>query len=86
MALFYALTILSLLTGLATVMIIQPGTGMHISPASLDGAVAAKYATQAAPAGFVEFLMHIIPHSFFGAFADGEVLPVLLIAIMSASG
>jgi aerobic C4-dicarboxylate transport protein len=86
MALFYALTILSLLVGLATVMIIQPGTGMHISPASLDGAVAAKYATQAAPAGFVEFLMHIIPHSFFGAFADGEVLPVLLISIIVGFG
>src|SRR4051794_6445101 len=71
MGLFYALTILSLLIGLATVMIIQPGAGMHISPASLDGSVAAKYATQAAPAGFVEFFMHIIPHSFFGAFADG---------------
>jgi Na+/H+-dicarboxylate symporter len=37
MGLFYALTILSLLVGLATVMIIQPGVGMHISPASLDG-------------------------------------------------
>jgi aerobic C4-dicarboxylate transport protein len=86
MALFYALTILSLLVGLATVMIIQPGVGMHISPASLDGAVAARYATQAAPAGFVEFLMHIIPHSFFGAFADGEVLPVLLISIIVGFG
>jgi aerobic C4-dicarboxylate transport protein len=68
MGLFYALTILSLIVGLAAVMIIQPGAGMHISPASLDGSVAAKYATQAAPGGFVEFLIHIIPHSFFGAF------------------
>jgi aerobic C4-dicarboxylate transport protein len=86
MGLFYGLTILSLLVGLATVMIIQPGAGMHISPASLDGSVTARYATQAAPAGFVDFLMHIIPHSFFGAFADGEVLPVLLISIIVGFG
>jgi aerobic C4-dicarboxylate transport protein len=86
MGLFYALTILSLIVGLATVMIIQPGAGMHISPASLDGSVAARYATQAPPGGFVEFMMHIIPHSFFGAFADGEVLPVLLISIIVGFG
>src|SRR5690349_8471460 len=72
MGLFYALTIIALLVGLATVMVMQPGAGMHISPASLDPMVAAKYTKQAAPDGFVEFLMHIIPHSFFGAFADGE--------------
>ncbi len=86
MGLFYVLTILALVVGLASVMVIQPGVGMHISPASLDASVAAKYATQAAPAGFVEFLMHIIPHSFFGAFAEGEVLPVLLISIIVGFG
>jgi aerobic C4-dicarboxylate transport protein len=86
MGLFYVLTILALVVGLASVMVIQPGVGMHISPASLDASVAAKYATQAAPAGFVEFFMHIIPHSFFGAFAEGEVLPVLLISIIVGFG
>ena len=87
MALFYALTILSLLIRPGAVMIVlQPGAGMHISPASLDASVAAKYASQAAPDGFVEFVMHIIPNSFFGAFADGEVLPVLLIAVLVGFG
>src|SRR4051795_11064507 len=60
MGLFYVLTILALLVGLTTVMIIQPGAGMHIPPASLAASVVANSATQAAPAGFVEFLMHII--------------------------
>src|SRR4029078_7817458 len=32
------------------------------------------------------FVLHIIPHSFFGAFADGEVLPVLLLAILAGFG
>jgi len=86
MALFYALTILALLTGLAAVFLLQPGAGMHIDPAHLDAGVAAKYASQVPPRGFVEFVMHIIPASFFGAFAEGEVLPVLLLAVLCGFG
>jgi Na+/H+-dicarboxylate symporter len=86
MALFYALTALALLAGLAAVLIMQPGAGMHISPASLDSSVAARYAKQAPPSGVAEFILHIIPQSFFGAFADGEVLPVLLLAILLGFG
>src|SRR5918912_2304467 len=43
MGLFYALTGLALLTGLIVVMVIQPGVGMHISPASLDQSVATRF-------------------------------------------
>jgi Na+/H+-dicarboxylate symporter len=86
MGLFYALTILALLTGLAAVFLMQPGAGMHIDPKHLDSAVAAKYASQVPPRGFVEFVLHIIPASFFGAFAEGEVLPVLLLAVLCGFG
>jgi Na+/H+-dicarboxylate symporter len=86
MALFYALTIIALVTGLVAVTLMEPGVGMHIDPAHLDKAVAASYAKQAAPKGFVDFVLHIIPHAFFGAFAEGEVLPVLLIAIICGFG
>lgn len=86
MGLFYALTILALLTGLAAVFLLQPGAGMHIDPKHLDAAVAAKYTSQVPPRGFVEFVMHIIPASFFGAFAEGEVLPVLLLAVLCGFG
>src|SRR5919198_4864523 len=79
MGLFYGLTILALLTGLAAVFLLQPGAGMHIDPKHLDAAIAAKYSSQVPPRGFTEFVMHIIPASFFGAFAEGEVLPVLLL-------
>lgn len=86
MALFYVLTVLALLAGLVAVWLLQPGVGMHVSPASLDTSVAARYAKQAAPVGFTDFLLHIIPHSFFGAFAEGEVLPVLLISVLVGFG
>jgi aerobic C4-dicarboxylate transport protein len=86
MGLFYALTALALLVGLAAVLIIEPGVGMHVSPSSLDPSVSARFTKEAAPSGFAEFLLHIIPTSFFGAFADGEVLPVLLVAILIGFG
>jgi aerobic C4-dicarboxylate transport protein len=86
MGLFYLLTIIALLTGLAAVMLLQPGAGFNIDPAQLDPKVAAGFAKQAAPQGFVPFVLHIIPDAFFGAFAEGEVLPVLLVAIICGFG
>ena len=86
MGLFYALTILALLTGLAAVFLLQPGAGMHIDPTHLDAAIAAKFTSQVPPRGFVEFVLHIVPASFFGAFAEGEVLPVLLLAVLCGFG
>lgn len=86
MALFYLLTVLALLAGLVAVSLIQPGVGMHVSVNTLDASVAAKFTKQAAATGFADFMLHIIPHSFFGAFADGEVLPVLLLSVLIAFG
>ena len=42
LGLFYVLTILSLLIGLAAVLLIKPGQGMHIDPTHLDPSVAAN--------------------------------------------
>lgn len=85
MGLFYVLTILALLTGLAAVFMLQPGAGMHIDAKTLDSTVAARF-SKGAPMGFVDFVLHIIPASFFGAFAEGEVLPVLLLAVLCGFG
>ncbi|MBS0543049.1 MAG: C4-dicarboxylate transporter DctA [Proteobacteria bacterium] len=82
MGIFYVLTMVALLIGWAAVALIQPGVGLHIDPAHLDASVVSKYTRSEGAMGFVPFVMHIIPHSFFGAFAEGEVLPVLLLAIL----
>src|SRR6185369_14784903 len=86
MGLFYALTILALVTGLVTVFLLQPGAGMHIDPKNLDASVAGRFASQVHIHGFTDFVMHIIPNAFFGAFAEGEVLPVLLLAVLCGFG
>ena len=86
MGLFYLLTFIALGTGLAAVYLLQPGVGMNVNPALLDPSVSAKFVKTGAPKGFIEFIMHIIPNSFFGAFAEGEVLPVLLLAILIGFG
>ena len=86
LGLFYGLTILSLVIGLAAVLLIKPGAGMHINPAHLDASVAANAVKTAPPDSFGEFILHIIPATFVGAFADGEVLPVLLLALLCGFG
>jgi Na+/H+-dicarboxylate symporter len=55
---------------------------MNIDPASIDKSIVQQYATRAAALSFSEFFLHIIPHTFFGAFSEGEVLPVLFLAIV----
>lgn len=86
MLLFYALTIIALATGLVAVYLMQPGTGMNIDPTHLDASVAAKYLKAGTSMSFVDFALHIIPTSSFSAFSEGEVLPVLLVAIIVGFG
>jgi Na+/H+-dicarboxylate symporter len=84
LVLFYALSTAALLVGLVTVETLKPGAGMNVDPARLDPSIALKLAGgKPAPAGVVAFVLDMIPSTYFGALADGEVLPVLLIAILS---
>ena len=84
--LFYILTIIALVTGLAAVYLLKPGVGFNIDPASIDPGVVAQYTKQAKSMGFVDFIVHIIPSTFFAGFTEGEVLPVLLLSILIGFG
>lgn len=79
---FEAVTTIALAAGLAVANIVQPGVGMHISPESLDSQVAAAYSSSASSQSSVDFLLHIIPKTFFSAFAEGDTLQVLLLAVL----
>ena len=80
---FEIVTTLALVIGLVLVNLWAPGTGMHIDAATLaDSGVKAPAKTL----GFGQFLLTLVPASAVGAFADGEVLPVLFFSLLFAFG
>jgi aerobic C4-dicarboxylate transport protein len=83
-ALFYfeSVTTLALLIGMGVATLFQPGRGMNVNPARLDARAVSQYAAQGSHLGVADFLLNIIPESFMGAFAQGEILQVLLLAIL----
>lgn len=79
---FEIVSTIALIIGLIVVNVVQPGAGMNIDPATLDAKAVAVYAQQAEQQGLVAFLMDIIPASVIGAFASGNILQVLLFAVL----
>jgi aerobic C4-dicarboxylate transport protein len=82
---FELVTTVALALGIALAFLFQPGVGMNIDPKSLDASALASYvdrASQVKSTGTVEFLLKLIPTTFFNAFATGDVLQVLVIAVM----
>jgi aerobic C4-dicarboxylate transport protein len=79
---FEVVTSAALLIGLLVVTIIQPGAGMNVDASKLDARAIQSYAAQGKHLSAVDFIMNIIPKTFMGAFADGEILQVLLLAIL----
>ena len=60
----------------------QPGRGMNVDPAALDAKAVAQYTADSSHLGVTDFLLNIIPDTFLGAFIHGEILQVLLLAIL----
>lgn len=79
---FEATTTFALLLGLAVATVVQPGRGMNVNPATLDAKSVAQYTADAKHLGVVDFVLNIIPDNFVNAFSKGEILQVLLIAIL----
>jgi aerobic C4-dicarboxylate transport protein len=81
---FLAVTLLALILALIAVNVWKPGAGMHFNPAALDASSVAKYTEQAKQQSVQQFLLHIIPDTFVGAFTQQNVLQVLLVSVLSA--
>jgi len=79
---FEIVSTLALIIGLVIVNIVQPGAGMNVDPAALDAKAVAIYAEQAQTQGIIPFLLDVIPSSVIGAFASGNILQVLLFAVL----
>jgi aerobic C4-dicarboxylate transport protein len=80
---FEAVSTAALAIGIAVVNFIRPGEGFNVDPAGLDPKAVAGYAKAASEQSAVDFLLHLIPKTFFDAFTgSGDLLQVLLIAIL----
>ena len=79
---FEVVSTIALIIGLCVVNLLQPGAGMNVDPAALDASAIAVYAEQAKSQGIIPFLLDIIPGSVIGAFASGNILQVLLFAVL----
>jgi aerobic C4-dicarboxylate transport protein len=81
---FEVVSTLALVLGLLVVNLWKPGVGFNVDPSALDPQVGAGYAEKAQATTTVEFLLNIIPRSFFDAFATGDLLQVLLVSVLTA--
>ncbi|HXJ44712.1 MAG TPA: dicarboxylate/amino acid:cation symporter [Bryobacteraceae bacterium] len=79
---FEVVTTFALVIGLVVVKVFQPGVGINADPATLDAKSVAAYAGPGQALHTVDFLLNIIPDTMVNAFAKGEILQVLLIAII----
>ncbi len=80
---FEVVSSVALLIGIIVGEVIQPGAGFAADPTKLDAKAVEGYASKAAADSTVAHILAIIPKSFFDAFASGDLLQVLLIAILT---
>src|SRR3954449_11221836 len=80
---FEVVSSVALLIGLIVGEVLKPGEGFNIDPATLDANAVSTYVRQAKEQGIVQHLLAIIPDTFIGAFARGDLLQVLLVSILT---
>ena len=79
---FEVLTTVALIIGLIAVNVFRPGVGMNVDLSHLDTSSVTSYIQQTKNQTTAQFLLNIIPNTFVGAFAEGNVLQVLYIAVL----
>jgi aerobic C4-dicarboxylate transport protein len=79
---FEAVSTLALVIGLVVGNLTQPGGAFHVDPAKLDAKAVTNYAGQAKAQSVADFLLNIIPTTITDAFAKGNILQVLLVALL----
>jgi len=81
---FEIVSTVAIAIGLVVANVLKPGVGM-ITKAS-DATKIVGYAEQAKDMNWAEFFLHIIPHNVIAAFAEGNILQILLFAILFGYG
>ena len=83
---FEVLSTIALVVGMLVGNFARPGDGFHADPAKLDAAAVAQFVTAAHQQSATEFLLNIIPKTLPGALTSGELLQVLLVALLTGFG
>ncbi len=79
---FEIVSTIALIIGLVVVNVVQPGAGMHIDVNTLNASSVAAYAAAGAQQTTVGFLLNVIPNTVVGAFANGDILQVLMFSVL----
>lgn len=79
---FEVVSTIALIVGLIIVNVVRPGAGMNVDVSALDTKGIAAYTGPGKMQSTTDFLLNVIPTTFVDAFAKGEILQVLLIAVM----
>ena len=81
---FEAITLVAIVFALVAVNLWRPGEGMNVDVTALDTSAVSNFAAAAESESVVDYLLNIIPNTFFSAFIDGNVLQVLFISVLFA--
>jgi aerobic C4-dicarboxylate transport protein len=79
---FEVVSTLALIIGLVVVNTLKPGAGFNVDPSTLDGSAVQEYAIRAQQQSATDFVLNIIPATLGEAFAKGDILQVLLVALL----
>ncbi|HEX4645634.1 MAG TPA: dicarboxylate/amino acid:cation symporter [Verrucomicrobiae bacterium] len=82
---FEIVSSLALVIGLLVVNLLKPGAGFNVDVTTLDPRAAGAYAEKARSLTITDFFVNVIPNTFFDAFVSGDLLQVLLIALLTAA-
>ncbi|HWU50938.1 MAG TPA: C4-dicarboxylate transporter DctA, partial [Asticcacaulis sp.] len=83
---FLVVSTFALIVGMIAANVLHPGAGMNIDPATLNTDSVKDYVARAHDASITGFLLDLAPHSILGVFIDGNILQVLLVAILFGVG
>jgi len=79
---FEIMSTVALVIGLAVANVLRPGSRMNVDPQSLDTGPLGPYTGPGKLQSVTEFLLNVIPSTVVDAFAKGEILQVLLFAVL----
>jgi aerobic C4-dicarboxylate transport protein len=79
---FELVSTFALFIGMAVANWIKPGSGFNVNPATLDASTVSDYVGKAKHMTTTDFFMNIIPTTVADAFTKGDVLQVLLVALL----